>query len=119
MQYINLLGMHPSYEGLRPFAKSFFDALGVTDGEERESGNYVDGYYLKGSLDDMTFIVAISEEGAHEDVPYWIHISADLADPGALEDAVSQLVRARALPMGFQLVHIVNFGKRGEQRIGY
>jgi hypothetical protein len=119
MQYVNLLGMHPSCAGLRPFAKSFFDALGVNDGEERESGNYVDGYYLKGSLDGMTFSVAISDEGAHEDVPYWIHISADLADPVALEDAVSQLVRDKALPMGFQLARIVNFGKRGEQRIDY
>ncbi|CAB3759989.1 MULTISPECIES: hypothetical protein [Burkholderia] len=119
MQYVNLLGMHPSCEGLRPFAKSFFDALGVTDREERGSGSYVDGYYLKGSLDGMTFVVAISDEGAHEDVPYWIHISADLADPGALEGAVSQLVRDKALPMGFQLAHIVNFGKRGEQRIDY
>ena len=118
-QYVNLLGMHPSSDGLRPFAKLFFDALLVTDREERESDNYVDGYYLKGSLDGMIFVVAISDEGAHDDVPYWIHISADLVDPGSLEDAVYRLVRDRALPMGFQLAHIVNFGKRSELRIDY
>ena len=119
MQYVNLLGMHPGCVGLRPFAKSFFDALGVNDGEERENGNYVEGYYLKGSLGSMTFSVAISDEDAHEDVPYWIHISADMVISDALEDAVSQLIRNKVLPMGFQLARIVNFGKRGEQRIDY
>ena len=116
MQYVNLLGMHPGCEGLRPFAKSFFDALGVSDGEERESGNYVDGYYLKGSHDGMVFTVALSDESAHEDLPYWIHISAEVGD---LEAATSQLMRDKALPAGFRLAHIVNFGKRGEQRIDY
>ncbi|BBH33905.1 hypothetical protein [Pseudomonas sp. St290] len=119
MQYVNLLGMHPSFVGLRPFAKSFFEALGVNDGEERESGNYVDGYYFKGSLGNMTFSVAISDEDVHEDLPYWIHISADLVTPDALDDAVFQLIRDKVLPMGFQLARIVNFGKRGEQRIDY
>jgi len=119
MQYLNLLGMHPGCVGLRAFAKSFFDALGVNDGEARESGNYVEGYYFKGSLGSMTFSVAISDEDAHEDLPYWIHISAGLVTSDALEDAVSQLVRDKVLPMGFQLVHIVDFGKHGGQRIDY
>ncbi|MGX9555696.1 hypothetical protein [Pseudomonas sp. CFBP 5750] len=119
MQYVNLLGVHPGCVELRPFAKKFFDALGVNDREKRESSNYIDGYYFKGSLGGMTFSVAISDEDAHENVPYWIHISADLVTPDALEDAVSQLIRDKVLPMGFQLVRIVNFGKRGELRIDY
>ena len=119
MQYVNLLGTHPGCAGLRPFAKSFFNAVGVNDGEERESGSYVDGFYLKGSLGSMTFSVAISEEEAHENLPYWIHISGNLDTPDTLEDMVSQLIRDKVLPMGFQLARIVNFGKRGEQRIDY
>ncbi|XVN16199.1 hypothetical protein QZH46_10710 [Pseudomonas corrugata] len=97
----------------------FFDAIGVDDGEERESGNYVDGYCLKGSLGGMTFSVAISDEDAHENASYWIHISADMDTPDALEDAVSQLIRNMAFPIGFQLARVVNFGKRGERRVDY
>lgn len=119
MQYVNLLGMHPGCVELRLFAKTFFEALGVNDGEERESDNYIDGCYLKGSLGGMIFSVAISDENAHEDVPYWIHISADVVTLDALEDAVSQLIRDKVLPMGFQLARIVNLGARGEQRIDY
>jgi hypothetical protein len=119
MQYVDLLGMHLRSLGLRPFAESFFDALGIDDGEERESGNSVDDYYLKGSLENMHFSVAISDEYAHEDLPYWVHISADLVAPDALDDAVSQLMRDKVLPMGFKLARIVNHGKRGEQRIDY
>lgn len=118
VQYINLLGMHPGCAELRSFAKLFFDTIGVEDGEERESGNYVDGYYFKGSLGRMTFSVAISDEDAHENA-YWIHTSADMDTPDALEDVVSQLIRDKAFPMGFQLARIVNFGKRDEKRIDY
>lgn len=119
MQYMNLLGAHADHTDLKPFAKSFFDALGISDREERESSNYVGGYYLKGSYRGIAFIVARSDEAAHEDLPYWIHISADMAKSDALEIAVSQLVRDKALPLGFRLAHIVNFGKRSEQRIDY
>lgn len=101
------------------FAKLLFDALGVDERDERESSNYVDGYYLKGTLGSMSFSVAVSDEDAHENVPYWIHISADLDTPETLEDAVSQLIRDKVLPVGFQLTRVVNFGKRGEQRINY
>lgn len=119
MQHINLLGMHADYANLRPFAKALFDALGITDSEERESGNYVDGYYLKGSRDGMVFAIALSDEETYGDLPYWIHVSEDVAEPAALEATVEQLIRAKALPAGFRFAHIVNFGKRGEQRIDY
>jgi len=119
MQYLNLLGSHPGCAGLRLFAKSLFDALGVDHRDERESSNYVDGYYFKGSLASMIFSVAGDDEDAHENVQYWIHISADLDTSETLEDAVSQLIRDKLLPMGFQLTRIANFGKRNEQRIDY
>ncbi|WP_338638621.1 hypothetical protein [Burkholderia pyrrocinia] len=119
MQHMNLLGMHVDHASLRLFAKALFDALEIEDGEERESGNYVDGYYLKGSRDGMVFVIALSDEVAHEDLPFWIHISASAFEPSALEAVVSQLVHDKALPAGFRLAHIVNFGKRGEERIDY
>lgn len=119
MQHMNLLGTHANHTDLRLFAKALFDAIGVKDYDERESGNYVAGYYMKGSLDGITFIIAISDEDAHEDLPYWIHISANLSDSDVLIETVAQLMRSEALPAGFHVAHMVNFGKQGEQRIDY
>lgn len=116
---MNLLGTHASHADLKPFAKALFEALEIEDSEKRESSNYVGGYYLKGTYRGIAFIVARSDDAAHEDLPYWIHISSDVAKSDDLEIAVSQLVRSKALPAGFRLAHIVNFGKQGEQRIDY
>ena len=119
MQYVNLLGTLEHCGGLRPFAKMFFDAVGIKDGVERESSNYVDGYYLKGSLDGLNFTVSLTDDDAHEDLPYWVQVAADMAEPDLLLAAVEQIVRQLALPAGFRFARIVNYGKRGEQRIDY
>ena len=116
MKYVNLLGSHPNCASLRSFAKSLFDALEIGDGEERESGNYADGYYMKGSRDGIVFIVASSEESVHEDLPYWVHISSEAEN---LESVVDKLVCNKATPEGFRLAFMVNFGKRGERRFDY
>ncbi|WP_208449273.1 hypothetical protein [Burkholderia ambifaria] len=118
MQHINLLGAHTEHVGLKPFATALYGVLGIVDGEERESGNYVGGSYLKGSRDGIAFTIALSDEEAHEDLPYWIHISADM-EPDVLEAEVSRLVRDMALQAGFHLARIINFGKRSEERVDY
>lgn len=119
MQYVNLIGAHEQHANLRSFAKTLFEVFGVKNGEERESGSYIDGYYLKGSCNRVTFTVASSDEAEHEDLPYWIHVSTDMEESGILEAIVERLVRDKALPAGFRLAHIINFGKRDERRIDY
>ncbi|MHA6824098.1 hypothetical protein ACQUKI_21550 [Ralstonia pseudosolanacearum] len=119
MQYFNLIGAHKKHENLRSFAAALFEVFGVENGEERESGNYIDGYYFRGSRNDVKFIVASSDEAAHEDLPYWIQVSADMEGAGMLDSIVEPLVRDRALPAGFLLARIINFGKRNERRVDY
>ncbi|MHA6885639.1 hypothetical protein [Ralstonia pseudosolanacearum] len=117
MQCVNLIGVHKRCANLRSFAKDLFDVFGVKNGEEREGANCVGGYYFKGSRNDVRFIVASSDEAAHEDLPYWIQVSADMEGAGMLDSIVERLVRDEALPAGFLLARIINFGKRNERRV--
>ncbi|WP_081472963.1 hypothetical protein [Burkholderia ambifaria] len=119
MKYINLLGTHAEHVGLGQFAAALYRAFEIVDGEERESVNYIGGVYLKGTRDGMEFSIALSDEDVYEDLPYWIHISADVEDIEFLDEAVSKLVQDKARPAGFRLAKIINFGKRGEERIDY
>jgi hypothetical protein len=119
MQYVNLLGAQEHCGGLRPFAKMLFDALGVKDSVERESSNYIDGYYLKGSLDGLNFTVSLTDDDAHEDLPYWVQVAADMSEPDLLIASVEQIVSQLALLAGFRFARIVNYGKCGEQRVDY
>ena len=52
-------------------------------------------------------------------LPVWVQVAANLDADGALEDAVSRVVRERLLAAGFRLARMVNFGKRDEQRLDH
>lgn len=119
MQYVNLLCAHADKPGLREFAEAFFDASGIVDGQERESSNYVEGRYFKGSRDGAEFTVSLSDEEGNEDLPVWVQVAANVDADGALGDAVNRVVRERLLAAGFRVAGMVNFGKRGEQRVDY
>lgn len=119
MKYVNLLCAHAENPGLSEFAEAFFDAAGVVDGQERESSNYAEGRYFKGSHEGTEFTVSLSDEEGNEDLPFWVQVAASLGADGALEDAVSRVVRERLVAAGFRVARMVNFGKRGEQRIDY
>lgn len=119
MQYVNLLCAHADKPSLREFAEAFFDAAGILDGQERESSNYVEGRYFKGSRDGAEFTVSLSDEEGNEDLPMWVQVAANLDADGSLDDAMSRVVRERLLVAGFRVARMVNFGKRGEQRIDY
>ena len=49
----------------------------------------------------------------------WVQVAADLDADGALDDAVSRVVRERLLPAGFRVAQMVKLGRRDEQRIDY
>jgi hypothetical protein len=119
LQYVNLLCAHDQTPGLREFSEAFFKACGVVNGQERESSNYVGGVYFKGSRDGAEYTVSMSDEEGNVDLPVWVQVSADMEEDGALDNAVGQVVRARLLPEGFRVARMVNFGKRGEQRIDF
>lgn len=119
MQYFNLLCAHADKPSLYEFAEAFFDAMGIVDGQERESSNYIEGRYFKGSRDGAEFTVSLSDEEGNEDLPVWVQVAANLDADGALDDALSCVIRERLLAAGFRVARMVNFGKRDEQRIDY
>ncbi|ALV05664.1 hypothetical protein [Roseateles depolymerans] len=118
MQYVNLLCAHAEKNSLREFAEAFFGAVGIVDGQERESANYAEGHYFRGTHDGTKFTVSLSDEEGNEDLPVWVQI-VDKVDAHALDDVVSHLVRERLLAVGFRVARLVNFGRRDEQRIEY
>lgn len=118
MQYVNLLCAHAEEPSLREFAETFFGAVGIMNGQERENSNYVEGHYFKGTHDGAEFTVSLSDEEGNEDLPVWVQI-ADNLDAHALDDVVSRVVRERLLAVGFRVARMVNFGRRDEQRINY
>lgn len=119
MHYINLLCAHVETPSLRRFAEAFFDATGIVNGQEKESSNYAGGHYFKGSNELAEFTVSLSDEEGNEDLPFWIQVVADVSADSTLEDAVSHVVRERLAGAGFRVARMMNFGKRGEQRIDY
>jgi len=119
LQYINLLCAHSEKPDLREFAKTLFDALGIVGDEERESSNYAEGRYFKGSRDGAQFTVSLSDEAGNDDLPVWVRVSDNVSPDGALEEVVSRVVRERLIAAGFRVARMTNFGKRGEHRIDY
>lgn len=119
MQYVSLLCAHDEYPGLREFAESFFNAVGVVDGQERESLNYAQGRYFKGSHEGKEFNVSMSGDEGNDDLPVWVQVAANVSAGPSLEDAVSRMVLERLVRAGFRVARVENFGKFGEQRFDY
>ena len=119
MKYLNLLGANTDTSDLEPFSKGFFSALGIDEYEQRESGNYVGGYYFKGKKGNLNYTLAVSDEDGNDDLPLWVQICGEDIEEAALEKQVESLIRNNLLPQGFRFARIVNFGKRGMQRVDY
>lgn len=119
MQYVNLFGTIQGEEKLETFAEKFFSALGVSDFEERESGNYADGRYFRGTNGLIIFTVALSDESSNRDLPYWVHATSNDGVPPSLDDYLDDLVRGNLIAQGFKFAKLIDFGKRTEARIDY
>ena len=119
MQYVDLLGAIDQADSAATFANKLFSVLGVENQEARESSNYVDGQYFKGHKGNLSLTVSLSDEEGHEDRPYWIHVAMEASDKESACDIVDRIIREKALPAGFRMARMINFGKRKEQRIDY
>ena len=119
MQYVDVLGEMHQADSVATFAKKLFTALGVEDQEARESSNYVGGQYFKGRRGNLLLTISLSDEEGHDDRPYWIHVAVDLPNTESAPDVVDRMIREKALPAGFKMARIINFGKHNEERIDY
>ena len=119
MQYVNLLGAHGNQADFDSFAREFFLVIGVSEYGERESSNFVDGRYFKGTNNNLDFTISRSDEEEHADLPYWVQIAADMLTAEALVEVVDSIIRNKTVPAGFHFARMVNFGRRDEQRIDY
>ncbi|MGA3187433.1 MAG: hypothetical protein ABSF22_10015 [Bryobacteraceae bacterium] len=118
MNFVNLLGSLPTVSALDAFARTFFDAVGVRGFEQRESSNFPEGRYFKGIKGDLHFKISLSDEAGHDDLPYWVQVSSGI-EADKLLMTVNSLVVEGALPRGFRLSRMIDFGKRSERRLDY
>ena len=119
MQYVDVLGAMNQADSVATFAKKLFTVLGVENQETRESSNYVGGQYFKGRKGHLSLTISLSDEEGHDNKTYWIHVAVDLPETENAPDIVDRMIREKALPAGFKMARIINFGKRNEERIEY
>lgn len=119
MQYMNLLGAWKGSNNLDDFAKEFFAVAGASEVEERESSNYVDGRYYRGKVGDIAFTVSLSDLAGNEDLPIWVQVKCDTTDVEALISAIDEMIRNRAVHVGFHFARMLNYGSQNELRIDY
>ncbi|MBT9504672.1 MAG: hypothetical protein IV092_25730 [Burkholderiaceae bacterium] len=113
MQQVDLISSRDGIETLEGFAVAFFGAMGVAGYEQRESENYTGGTYFIGKTSESEFNISISDDPQHEDMPYWVEVSALHAS------VVDDQVRERLLPQGFRVALVENFGETTERRATY
>ena len=53
------------------------------------------------------------------DLAVWVQAAADVGEDGTLDDVVNRLVQEGLVTAGFRVARMVNFGKRGQERIDY
>ena len=119
MQNIHILSALIEATDLGSFAARFYFLTGVAAYEERESSNYLDGHYFRGSNDDLSFTIGRSDEAGYDAFPYWISIESVSLNSELFAKAVDQVVLESLLPNGFNVIRLVNFGKHDQERVDY
>lgn len=84
----------------------------------RESSNYLDGFYFTGEIGTKTIGVQLSDSETNNDLPIWIDFT-DQATHGDLTAEVDAFVRNDLIPAGFKAARMENFGRSNEKRIDY
>lgn len=119
MAQINLLGVLNTEKGLDAFAVQFFEIIGASQFEERESSNYVDGRYFRGSINEATFTISLADDGGNEDLPFRIFIDSDELDFATLLSTIDEIVRSKNISVNFRFARIRDLGTLDECRIDY
>jgi hypothetical protein len=57
-------------------ATDIFHLLGLKNTEERESSNYVDGYYFVGNAANASVKVCLSDGATLPDFPFWVTLQS-------------------------------------------
>jgi hypothetical protein len=119
MSHIDLLGNLNGESRLNFFAMKFFAVIDASQVEERESSNYVDGRYFRGSVGDVIFTVSLADLDGNEDLPFWIHVKSGALDSESLDSMINGIIHNKVMPGGFHFARMLNFGMRGERRVDY
>lgn len=115
-QHVNLFASGSPDLSLRDFAKSVYAELGISEFEERESSNYVDGHYFSAVLGPRVFKVMLSNSETHVELPYWVRVSST-DESKQISDAEIASISNGLIRIGYKVARIINPGQRDELRI--
>lgn len=117
-QHVNFLAGGLPAHSLSEFAESVYAMFQISDFEERESSNYVDGFYFTAVSGTRIFKIMLSNSESHLDLPYWLRVSSiDESKPFSNEEI--DAIGKRLVQHGYKIARIVNPGQKGEQRFDY
>jgi hypothetical protein len=106
---------------LRDAAKAAFDALGISEFEERESSNYVDGRYFVANRNGLTFEIAQSDYADAGELRFWLSIDGDLenADGTKFDRMIDGIAREDLRGSGAQVARVHDLGKKVMRVVSY
>jgi hypothetical protein len=116
---MDLLMKRVPEESLEEVAHEVFALFGIGKFEERFSSHYVDDRYFVGQSNDLTVKVMLTDDGAHADLPLWIHLEPSGTTPESALQFIELLVKEKLLPRGYSVARLEEFGLTGEKRIDY
>ncbi|MFP5420270.1 MAG: hypothetical protein ACLGID_02220 [Gammaproteobacteria bacterium] len=110
MKIVNFLCADAQSTDLAEFVQRVFEALGVMDGAERVSSNYLDDKYFIGQVNGGQLTAALSDEVGFDDLPYWLSFETEGGDE--VIEQMAALVKNLLPPLGVDIARIESFGKK-------
>jgi len=117
-QHVNFLAGGDPAHSLSQFAHSVYEAFQVSDFEERESSNYVDGFYFTAVSGSRIFKVMRSNSETQLDLPYWLRVSSNDGSMPLSNEEIDDIGK-RLVRKGYKVARVANPGQKDEQRFDY
>lgn len=116
--HANLFAGGGAATSLDQFASTVFSLVGVESFQERESSNYISGYYFTGASSKHTFKVMLSDGAISEQLPFWLRMSAANGTNSISDDEINSVAR-RLVEHGYRVAMLSNIGLENEKRVDY
>jgi len=112
--YADLFFDFPGAQDLPAAATAAYRALGVTQFDERESSNYVDGRYFLAKQGQLNLEIALSDDEDADDLRFWLSIEGELEGSSELEfdQMIDVIAKQKLQAAGARVARVYDFGKK-------
>jgi hypothetical protein len=106
-------------ENLDTAASTVFRELGITEFNERESSNYVDGRYFVAQHGGLTYEIAYSDDEDAGAMRFWLSIEGEVNGEPQLDELVDAIARTKLQAAGAQVARVYDLGKKTMKVVSY